>query len=58
MTALNKPDEFILALVPVDGDQAAEPRYIRRPFRKEPDFGVVSVNYNLADLLERAQAPA
>jgi superfamily II DNA or RNA helicase len=56
LTAFNKPEDFILALVEVDGDQAA-PRYIRRPFQREPDFGVTSVNYNLAELLARAGEP-
>jgi SNF2 family DNA or RNA helicase len=57
MTALNKPDDFILAIVTVDGD-AAEPRYVRQPFQREPDFAVTSVNYRLADLLQRAAPPA
>jgi hypothetical protein len=29
--------------------------YIRRPFQREPDFGVESVNYKLGDLLQRAE---
>jgi len=57
LTALNKPDDFILAIVSVDGDVASEPRYIRRPFLKEPDFGVTSVNYDLNELLLRAEVP-
>ena len=57
-TAFNKPDNFILAIVEVDGDTAKEPRYIRQPFQKEPDFGVTSVNYNLNRLLARAEAPS
>ena len=56
-TAFNKPDNFILAIVEVDGDTAKEPRYIREPFQKEPDFGVTSVNYNLSELLTRAEVP-
>ena len=54
LTALNKPEAFILAIVLVDGDNVAEPRYLRRAFQKEPDFGVTSVNYDSADLLVRA----
>ena len=42
LTALNKPHDFILAIVEVDGDKSA-PRYVRRPFKREPDFGVTSV---------------
>jgi superfamily II DNA or RNA helicase len=57
MTALNKPDDFILAIVTVNGDQA-EPRYVRQPFQREPDFAVTSVNYDLPDLLERGTAPS
>ncbi|MEI7844610.1 MAG: hypothetical protein WCK35_02290 [Chloroflexota bacterium] len=29
-----------------------------KPFQREPDFGVTSVNYNFAELLARAQEPA
>ncbi|MYA68859.1 DUF3883 domain-containing protein [Candidatus Poribacteria bacterium] len=57
-TAFNKPDSFILAIVEVDGDTAKEPRYIREPFQKEPDFGVTSVNYNLSELLARSEPPS
>ena len=57
MTAFNKPDDFILAIVRVDGDVAHEPRYIRKPFTREPDFGVVSVNYAVAELLAKGHAP-
>jgi hypothetical protein len=55
LTSLNKPDDYILAIVEfLDGDQ---PRvhYVRRPFRREPDFGVTSVNYELRELLARAE---
>jgi hypothetical protein len=58
LTALNKPDEFILAIVEVDGDLANMPRYITRPFTREPDFGVTSVNYALRELLARAEVEA
>jgi hypothetical protein len=34
------------------------PRYIRQPFRREPDFGVASVTYRIADLLARASVPS
>lgn len=51
LTALNKPDDYFLALVEIDVD-AGEPKYIQNPFRNEPDFSVTSVNYNISDLLE------
>ncbi|MCL5773961.1 MAG: DUF3883 domain-containing protein, partial [Firmicutes bacterium] len=57
LTALNKYDDFILAIVEVDGEKVAEPRYIYRPFRKEPDFGVTSVNYDLEDIFARGGYP-
>ena len=53
LTGLNKPDQFILAIVEVDGN-ATEHYYIRNPFNKEPDFGVTSVNYKLKELKEKA----
>jgi len=58
LTALNKPEDFILALVEVDGDLAQPPRYIRSPFQREPDFGVTSVNYDLTELLAKAAEPS
>jgi hypothetical protein len=27
--------------------------YVRRPFQREPDFGVTSVNYDFAELLAK-----
>ncbi|WP_411166969.1 RNA polymerase-associated protein RapA [Aeromonas sp. DSM 116730] len=52
--ALNQADKFLLAIVLVEGDSADGPFYIRQPFTKEPDLGVASINYDLADLLARA----
>ena len=57
-TSFNKPDDFILAIVEIEDDTPKEPRYIRQPFQKEPDFGVTSVNYNLNKLLARAEPPS
>ena len=58
LTALNKPEDFILAIVEVESDGERTPRYVRRPFQREPDFGVTSVNYDLNELLARAEEPA
>lgn len=54
--SLNKPEDFILAIVEFrpDGDRV---HYVRRPFHREPDFGVTSVNYDLAELLARGESP-
>ncbi len=56
--SLNKPDDFILAMVEFMGDSTHRARYVRRPFRREPDFGVTSVNYDFADLLARSEEPS
>ena len=58
LTALNKPEASILAIVEVSGGFASEPRYIRRPFTREPDFGATSVTYRLGELLARAGEPS
>ena len=58
LTALNAPDAYILAVVEVANGFAAEPRYVRAPFAREPDFGATSVTYGLAELLARAEAPS
>lgn len=50
LTALNKPEDFILAVVFVDGERT-ETYYISQPFHKEPDFDATSVTYDLTKLL-------
>lgn len=55
--SLNKPDQFILAIVEFFEDGSRRVHYIRNPFQREPDFGVASVNYRLNDLLARAEEP-
>ena len=55
MTALNKPENFILAIVQIEDGKSEEPVYVKTPFSREPDFGVTSVNYNLKELLRGAE---
>ena len=55
LTSLNKPDDFILGIVEFLDEATHQVHYIRNPFNREPDFGVTSVNYNLSELLERAE---
>ena len=57
LTGLNKPEEFILAVVIIDRD-STEVRYCRTLFDKEPDFKATSVNYDLDKLLAQAREPA
>jgi hypothetical protein len=55
--SLNKPEDFILAIVEFHPDGSHRTHYLRRPFQREPDFGVTSVNYAFGDLLSRAGEP-
>ncbi len=56
--SLNKPDDFILAIVEFTSETAHKLHYVRQPFKREPDFGVTSVNYDFAELLTHATQPA
>ena len=56
--SLNKPDDFILAIVEFLDDGSHRVHYLRHPFQREPDFGASSVNYSFAELLARAGDPA
>ena len=55
LTALNAPDAYVLAIVEVADGFAIQPRYVRAPFAREPDFGATCVTYRLADLLAQAE---
>ncbi len=55
--SLNKPDDFILAIVEFLDGERHRLHYLRRPFNQEPDFGVCSVNYDFTGLLARAGKP-
>jgi superfamily II DNA or RNA helicase len=56
--SLNKPEDYILAIVEFRPDNTHRVHYVRQPFRREPDFGVTSVNYDLAELIARAEVLA
>ncbi|MBQ9479845.1 MAG: DUF3883 domain-containing protein, partial [Selenomonadaceae bacterium] len=51
-TALNARDNFILALVLVDGAQARVV-YLKAPFTRPPDFGMVSADYKISSLIKK-----
>jgi hypothetical protein len=55
--SLNKPDDFILAIVEFTGVDTHKTHYLRQPFTRKPDFGVTSVNYDFAELISRAGVP-
>ena len=55
--AFNQGDKFVLAIALVgEGDAVEGPHYIRNPFDREPGWGIASINYNLGDLLCRAES--
>ena len=49
LTAFNKPEEYILAIVEVDG-VVTRTIYLKKPFRERPDFAATSVNYDIVEL--------
>ena len=55
--SLNKPQNYILAMVEFFPDGQHQTRYLKQPFQNEPDFDVTSVNYNFGKLIERSEDP-
>lgn len=54
LTAFNKPDEYILAIVEIDG-AIRKTVYLKSPFKERPDFAATSVNYNIMELIGTAE---
>ena len=54
LTALNSSENFILAIVTVDGN-SAHVVYLKTPFTCPPDFSAVSVNYRISALTRQGQ---
>lgn len=54
LTGLNKPENFILAIVLVDGKRVEGPFYVQNAFTQNLDFAVTSVNYDLKHLMSMA----
>ena len=54
--ALNKPENFILAIVEVDS-QSTRTVYLKEPFKglEKPSFMEVSRNFNIMDLIRNAE---
>jgi superfamily II DNA or RNA helicase len=57
LAGLNKPENFILAIVLVDGNET-KLHYIPSPFEVGLDFAETSSNFNIRQLLEKAVSPA
>ncbi|NMB36192.1 MAG: DUF3883 domain-containing protein, partial [Firmicutes bacterium] len=54
LTAFNKPEEYILAIVEVDGTNTRT-IYLKKPFNERPDFAATSVNFNIIDLVNSSE---
>lgn len=58
--SLNKPDDYILAMVAFGAEGSHEVRYLRRPFHEKgvtTDFAGATVNFPFAQLLAEAAPP-
>jgi hypothetical protein len=61
LTSLNKPEDFILALVEFLDHERHSVRYLRLPFERSgitTDFNGASVDFPFVDLLARAGDPS
>ncbi|MCY4059436.1 MAG: helicase-related protein [Gammaproteobacteria bacterium] len=58
LTALNKPDDYILAIVEFLDEEQHRVHYVRGAFEQEPDWAVVRSEYRMKDLIARGEAPA
>ena len=54
LTALNKPEEYILAIVEIDGKNT-KTTYLKKPFKEKPDFSATSVNFNMTELFQNSK---
>ena len=58
LTALNKPDDYIVAIVEFLDEEQHRVHYVRGAFEQEPDWAVVRSEYRMKDLIARGEAPA
>ena len=54
LTAMNKPDEYILALVEVDRDHT-KTVYLRHRFSSRPEFSETCKTFNIRDLISDSE---
>lgn len=57
ITSLNKPGDYILAIVQISQEFVNQPRYVWRPFEVEPPFGVTAQQFEIKHLLNRSETP-
>jgi len=53
-TALNTPDNFILAIVRIDGT-TTKTTYLKEPFTQMPQQATASINFNIAKLIKNSK---
>ena len=61
LTALNKPEDFVLAIVEFLNEQEHRVHYVREPFARSgitTDFNGASVNFPLAEMIARGSIPS
>ena len=61
LTALNKPEDFVLAIVEFLSEQEHRVHYVREPFARSGitmDFNGASVNFPLAEMIARGSRPS
>jgi SNF2 family DNA or RNA helicase len=61
LTALNKPEDFVLAIVEFFNEQEHRVHYVREPFARSgitTDFNGASVNFPLAEMIARGSIPS
>lgn len=58
LASLNAADQFILAIVRIDGGYATQPVYVRKFFDRELGFGETAVVFNVNDLLSLGSVPS
>jgi hypothetical protein len=52
---LNNPANYFLAVVLMQDGGSPEVYYVREPYETEPDWGVVSRNYQIKELLSKGE---
>jgi hypothetical protein len=61
LTALNKPEDFVLAIVEFLSEREHRVHYVREPFARSgitTDFNGASVNFPLAEMIARGSIPS
>ena len=53
----NVLEKYMASIVEFMGENKHHVHYLRRPFQREPDFGVTSVNYDFTELIARSGVP-